>query len=325
MKFIFIFFLTLSILLAKTSTPWQFQQFDLYFENDLFSQTDGQYSSGEKFSFLYSVDQNDVPFYDLFLYNDKLSDAYINFALVNQIFTPYDISAQELIVDDRPYAGWTFFEMGFHKSTSDTLQSFYIQIGAIGPNSEAENIQKFVHKFTGSELPQGWDNQLKNELGINLRYVHNWRFAKKFSGVDTVVIPYTELDMGNISLQALGGISARIGWNLPQDFGMSTISTGSETGINTYNNTNKLYDDWSFAFSFNVSGSGIARDIFLDGNTFRDSHSVEKNYFVASAGAGFTSRYKHFVLDYYYQKHTKHYHAEKIKHGYGSVILSIVY
>jgi len=321
-----IFFFFITFLSANEKNEWQFQQFDIYFENDIFAQTDGQYSSGEKFSLLYYVPQSDFFVYDLFLDENKPSDKYISFALVNQIFTPNDISIKELIVDQRPYAGWTFLEAGFHKSAKDTLQSIYIQVGMVGPLSQAEHIQKFIHKVTGSEQPEGWDNQLKNEPGINLRYVYNWRVVHNFERIESAIVPYVEGDFGNISIGATGGITARIGWNIPKDFGMSTISTGSETGISTYNQRqNRFNKKWSFAFNFNVSGSAVLRDIFLDGNTFVHSHSVDKKYLVGSAGFGFTSRYKHYSLDYYYQKQTKHYNSESSPHGYGSLILSIAF
>jgi hypothetical protein len=271
------------------------------------------------------VDESDFFVYKLFL-DDEPSDYYINFALVNQIFTPEDITKKELIVDDRPYAGWSFIETGFHKSTKDSLQSIYLQLGFVGPLSQAEEIQKYIHELTGSDLPQGWENQLKNEFGVNLRYVYNWRYSYDFDTFESAIVPYVEGDFGNISIQGTGGITARVGWNIPKDFGMSTIATGSEAGISTYNNRqNRFAKRWSFALNFNISGSAIARDIFLDGNTFVASHSVDKRYFVGSGGLGFTARYKHFSLDYYFQKHTKHYDIEKIKHGYGSFILSMAF
>ena len=323
--FLIILLSFITVLSAHEKNEWQIQQFDIYFENDLFAQTDGQYSSGEKFSLLYYVPQSDFFVYDLFL-GDQPSDKYINFSLVNQIYTPNDISVKDLIADQRPYAGWTFFETGFHKSTKETLQSIYLQVGMVGPLSQSEDIQKFIHKVTGSEAPQGWENQLKNELGVNLRYVYNWRIVHNFESVESAIIPYAEGDFGNISIGATGGITARIGWNIPKDFGMSTINTGSETGISIYNqHQNRLNKKWSFAFNFNISGSAVVRDIFLDGNTFVESHSVDKRYFIASGGLGFTSRYKRYSLDYYYQKQTKRYDSEKLKHGYGSVILSLAF
>jgi hypothetical protein len=312
---------------TQQKDDWELKQFNIYFENDLFAKTDNQYSSGEKFSLLYYIPNNDNALYNLLIFDDGAYDSYVNFSLVNQIFTPSDITTADLIEDDRPYAGWTFIEMGIHKSSKDTLQSLYLQLGSIGPRSQAEEIQTMIHKLTGSNPPQGWDNQLKNEFGLNLRYIYKWRFEKTFmESFQTAVIPNIEVDLGNISIQATTGVLARFGWNIPKDFGPSTINSGGESGITTYNeHPNTFKNPWSFAFNLNITTSAIARDIFLDGNTFEDSHSVEKENFIFGAGAGFTARYKQVALDYYYQKHTRHFKLEKTNHGYGSIILSFLF
>ena len=49
---------------------WELYRFNLYFENDLFSTTDSQYSSGGKFSLIYRVDNPQSSFYDLLFLND---------------------------------------------------------------------------------------------------------------------------------------------------------------------------------------------------------------------------------------------------------------
>jgi hypothetical protein len=331
MKF-FLLYISLAVLLlhakqTQQKDDWELKQFNIYFENDLFAKTDDQYSSGEKFSLLYYIPNNDNALYNLLIFDDGAYDSYVNFSLVNQIFTPKDITTPDLIEDDRPYAGWTFVEMGIHKSSKDTLQSLYLQLGTIGPHSQAEEIQEFIHSLTGSQAPQGWDNQLKNEFGLNLRYIYKWRFEKTFmESFQTAIIPNVELDLGNISIQATTGVLARIGWNIPKDFGPSTINSGGETGITTYSeHQSTLKNPWSFSLNFNASAGAVARDIFLDGNTFKDSHSVEKEHFIFSTGIGFTARYKRVALDYYYQKHTKHFELEKVNHGYGSMILSFLF
>ena len=40
----------------QNKEDWELYRFNLYFENDLFSRTDSQYSSGEKFNFIYRVE-----------------------------------------------------------------------------------------------------------------------------------------------------------------------------------------------------------------------------------------------------------------------------
>ena len=49
-----------------------------------------------------------------------------------------------------------------------------------------------------------------------------------------------------------------------------------------------------------INGRYVLRDIFLDGNTFEDSHSVDKKNFVASSTAGLILEFRNFELGYTY-------------------------
>lgn len=305
---------------------WELCRFNLYFENDMFSATDSQYSSGEKFNWFYHVDNPSNPLYHL-LFTDNSYYAYANLAVVNQIYTPVDLDRTDLITDDRPYAGWTYFEYGIHKSSSENLRSLYIHVGMVGPASKSEQIQKAIHNLTGSSLPVGWDNQLKNELGFNLRYVHKWRFTPPIlRNLESSFIPFYEAELGNISINATAGIGMRFGWNIPKDFGVSTVDAGGEIGVLVEDeHKNYLKKDWSFSFNLNGYGSAIARDIFLDGNTFRDSHSVDKKNFVVHVGAGFSARYKNFMIDFIQIKSTPKFELEERPHTVGTAIVSWLY
>ena len=303
---------------------WELYRFNLYFENDLFSTTDSQYSSGEKFSLIYRVNNPQSSFYNLLFLDFGDEDVYLSFSLGNQIFTPEDLNETQLIVDDRPYAGLTYAEVALHKSSNTHLRSLYLLVGYIGPNSKAEEIQTAIHKMTDSEPPMGWDNQLKNELGVNLRYVHKWRFAPKpFYNIETAFVPFVEGDLGNISIQASAGMSMRIGWNIPKDFGVTSLATGGEVGIPVNGEYKEMLKRaWSFSFNLNGMGSAIARDISLDGNTFKESHSVEKKNFVGYLGYGFSLRYKSFMLEYIKNANSKRFVEEDKPHAVGTVVAS---
>ncbi|MEN8302953.1 MAG: lipid A deacylase LpxR family protein [Campylobacterota bacterium] len=305
---------------------WELCRFNFYFENDMFSATDSQYSSGEKFNWFYHVDNPSNPLYN-FLFTDSGYYSYANLAIVNQIYTPVELDRTDLIKDDRPYAGWTYLEYGIHKSSSENLRSFYIHVGMVGPASKSEQIQKAIHDLTGSEPPMGWDNQLKNEFGINLRYVHKWRLTPPFIGnLESSVIPFIEAELGNIAINATAGVGMRFGWNIPKDFAVSTLDAGGEIGVLVGDeHKNSLKREWSF--SFNISGytSAVARDIFLDGNTFRDSHSVDKENLVFYMGAGFSARYKNFMIDFIQTRSTPKFKLENRAHTVGTAIVSWLY
>jgi hypothetical protein len=58
--------------------------------------------------------------------------------------------------------------------------------------------------------------------------------------------------------------------------------------------------DRRFAWSlfFGLEGRAVARNIFLDGNSFADSRSVDKNYFVGDANAGISLTYGRVQISY---------------------------
>jgi hypothetical protein len=306
---------------------WVLDRFNFYFEDDIYTKTDDGYSAGERFSWLYYIPDEDYDIYKLFFMDFGDSHSYVTFALTNQIFTPTDTQRTDLIVDDRPYAGWTYLEAGIHKSSKRHLRSLVLKVGILGPSSLSEDIQNGVHKIIGSDEVMGWDNQLHDELGINLKYTHKWLFeSKKMGDFEMAGVPFLSAELGNIAINATGGISARFGYNIPKDFGVSSIDIGADPGIPIYGEYDSMRSkNWSFSVNLLGAGSVVARDIFLDGNTFRDSHSVEKETFVYYGGFGFTLRYKNFVFDFMEIINSKKFKLEKKGHGVGTMVFSWLY
>ena len=311
---------------TKEENSWDLYQFKIYFENDMFGNfTDAQYSSGEKFNLTYHINNPENVLYDFLSSDGSGEEIFLTFNLANQIYTPMDLTETELIEDDRPYAGWTYVEAGMHKSTNKTMNSLSLKIGMIGPASCSEEIQTGIHKLVNAGLPMGWDNQLSNELGVNLSYVYKLRYASKpaFGWLESAVIPYGQVNLGNISTLAALGTFVRVGYNIPKDFGLATMDFGGESNIPVYDeNLLSLVKNWSVCFNFSMTGSAVARDIFLDGNTFKSSHSVDKNVFVAYASVGLSARYKTFTIDVTNTRNTKKGNKEGALQDVGTVIAS---
>ncbi|GAM62259.1 hypothetical protein JCM19232_5223 [Vibrio ishigakensis] len=56
---------------------------------------------------------------------------------------------------------------------STEINSYSLMLGTTGPNSYAEEGQKFVHSIIKSDDPQGWDNQIENQVVLNFTYNRN--------------------------------------------------------------------------------------------------------------------------------------------------------
>ena len=311
----------------KESKDWIFDRANFYIENDVYFGTDEGYSTGEMFTFLYFVPQPDNFIHDILGYSTKESYSYITFSLANQIYTPTDTDTSAFQVNDRPYAGWTYIETGFHKTTQTQLRSLSLKVGMIGPASGSREIQNSFHKGFGMDIVNGWDHQLNNELGVNFKYTQKWKYHQKsLDDLEASFVPFTSAELGNIAINASAGFSTRIGWNISKDYGLSSINIGNDPGIPVYGEyKNMRTHPWGFSFNFTAAGTAVARDIFLDGNTFESSHSMPKKAFVAYYGFGFTLRYKNVVLDIMEIQNTRQFKGQKESHGIGSIIISYLY
>jgi len=304
--------LCVSVLAASTSLPAQSTDtpvstararsapvFTVYFENDYFGGTDMHYTNGVKFSWLSAdlVDWGQTGWRKTvvdFLPFVNRPDGQKNFgiALGQEMFTPRDKQTAVPDPADRPYAGWSYLEMAFVSKTPAISDILSVQVGMIGPNSLAGRTQITVHRWIGSSPPRGWDYQLHNEVGVNLVYERRWRLYARalYQTLGIDLIPHAGASLGNVQTYANGGGTLRFGLNLPSDFGVQLGRPGSVGGTPTDDLDPRVSLKHNFSlFVFGAAdGRAIARDIFLDGNTFRDSRYVDKEYFVAdlSFGAG---------------------------------------
>jgi lipid A 3-O-deacylase len=323
MKFIFLSMIFISSLLANEEV-WSLKTINFTMENDADFETDFSYTNGLRTSVLFARDNLDTNSLHIPFTKVENKDHYIAFSYANQMYTPQDVDRAELIKDDRPYAGWSYIELGLHQATSTQLSSLTTQLGVIGPASKMQELQDSFHDWIDVRHAEGWDHQLHNEITVQLNYMHKWRYQyQDIFGLNSVLIPYSGINVGNVSLRASGGALYRIGFYIPNDFGINSMNEGSFPSIPT-REYNTLQSSWSFYFNFLSGVNLIARDIFTDGNTFKDSHSVERYPYNAYVGAGVSIRYQKFTLNYTHQYYSKDYklRGEYEKYlGYGLVLL----
>lgn len=348
MKFIYLLPLVFfsSILHAEPErAPWTV---NLYFENDLFAETDQNYTNGIRASWVSpNVDSylNDhelpgivgdlselLPRFDPSVQSSEKPQHNAVISVGQQIYTPQDIERYDIDPADRPYAAWLYAGVAYHSRTRNQMNTAALNLGFVGPWALGEEAQDAIHGIRGFRKFNGWDNQLKNEPGIQLIYEHKDRFSRGriISGqleYDTIV--HYGGSLGNVGTYLNGGIEYRLGWQLPDDFGTSALRSGGDNsapGINDsrYQRLSRQKNLGVHAF-ISMDGRWVLRDIFLDGNTFRDSHSVDKEPLVGEVSVGIAMLYHGWKLSFTKVHRTREFEQQPDAHSYGSITLSYSY
>lgn len=312
---------------ANAQTADDDQIFTLQLANDYFGNTDQHFTNGFRGAWMPSA--KSVPdwvvkgasYFPLF---DPDGKKRVVFSLGQSIFTPDNLAETALLRDERPYAGWLYGGVGLVSVSDKRLDNIELNVGVVGPASFAEDVQKTWHKWFGFQRPNGWDNQLRNEPGILLNYERKWRTRtpRKYFGLDTDFTPHVGLSLGNVLTQASAGFTVRLGGNLRNhdDYGPPRIRPslpGSDYFIRS--------DGLSWYVFFGAEGRGVLRNIFLDGNTFRDSHSVDKKPFVGDVQGGVAVVMGRARLAYTHIFRTKEFKTQDDTDQFGSISLSFIF
>ncbi|MEK7802387.1 MAG: lipid A-modifier LpxR family protein, partial [Pseudomonadota bacterium] len=80
--------------------------------------------------------------------------------------------------------------------------------------------------------------------------------------------------------------------------------------------------DWDWYLFTGLNGRIVARDIFLDGNSFRDSAAIDKKRFVMDANAGAAITYGDTRLAYTLIYRTKEFYGQSDPAIFGSLSLT---
>jgi len=268
----------------------------IIFENDLFGGgTDRHFTHGTKITYTtreyeagsHAVISDIAQYVPFFPENARTRASY---SLGQSIFTPEDTESRALIRNDRPYAGWLYVGGGLIAADPQAMRTdaLEVEIGIVGPASLAEHTQREWHRLLGIPVPEGWDNQIENEPGIVILYERTQQVWESTVPLDLKAdfVPNAGFALGNVFTYASAGFTMRLGRDLTTDLGPPRIRP-SLPGSNYLKPTDGF--NWYLFTSF--GGRAVARNIFLDGNTFTDSHNVDKKTFVGDFQAGLAIQY----------------------------------
>ncbi len=309
-------------------------------ENDFFAGTDEHYTNGIKLSWVsgdllrYAQDERLPDFVLPYLaalpfVNEPGQQYNVALSAGQNMYTPGNTSTSEYLPGDRPYAGWTYAALALHAKTPQQLDTFETTLGIVGPSARAGETQNNYHTLMGFKKAEGWKNQIHDEPGVMLSWQRTLRLARADIGRDVAwdLLPRFGATAGNVLTQASAGFETRLGLNLPWDFGTSLISPGGGVSAPADPGDPRLRRETSFGLHLfaGAEGRAVARNIFLDGNTWEHSPSVTKKNFVADLSAGIGLVLGATKLTYTHVYRTEEYDGQKGPQMFGSVSLSVTF
>lgn len=317
--------LPLCCVLAMSSIHAQDEQsvpsgtFSFVLENDLFFGSDRHYTNGVRFAWVPDA-QRAVPEWVLktaqlvpwFPVGGTIRHGY---AFGQSMFTPSDIEEKNPSKSERPYAGWLYGSIGLGVESGHVVDQFGLAVGVVGPAAMGEETQKFIHRVVDAPQPRGWDTQLKNELGVVATWQRSWRSLARANvlGHRADVSTHAGLALGNVFTHVGGGLMLRFGPSLPDDYGPPRIHPGIP-GSSDFAPT-KSFRWYAFA---GVEGRAVARNIFLDGNTFRSSRSVDKRPYVGDVQVGLVADWKDVRLSFTHVWRSREFHGQDSHDRFGA-------
>ena len=356
----------------------EFRGFTARLENDLFAQTDKNYTNGVALTAI-SQDITGRPdpgclplpvglfarligLIDPEFWGESKSSAQSRNVVVKvgqSMYTPEDPFDTNLITSDRPYAGLLYVGTSWNRrmhnlqDNSDLLDTRELTLGVIGPWSLAEQAQNLVHDTFGSDRFLGWQHQLRNEPAVQLALDRKKKMSYRGAavivpGFSTDWVNSVGLRLGNIETSVILGSEARIGWNLPNDFGSYSIRPGAENRPPSASPVNNKINHGSVVVTEHsergrapvtvvprpgihlfgsVEAKLVAWDFSLDGNLFRSSHHVTRRPWVAQAAFGLSMQglmngrgYRLALMRVF---RLREFEEQESNHVYGSVAFSV--
>ena len=273
----------------------------LTFENDFFAGYDHHYTNGVQVAFVASP--------------------RTVVAFGQRIYTPTDTDSAVPDPRDRPYAGWLYVMTDTRLPAERTIDHLTLSLGVVGPPSLARQVQNTTHRLFGEVRSQGWDSQIGTEATVMVGYERAWpAVASAKFGAQTVDLALRAGGaLGNVFTYANTGAVVRFGHNLPSDIPVTHISLGPPR--DGYRGT----PEFGWYVWAGLDGRYVARNIFLDGNTFKDGPSVDRKPFGWDAQLGIALSWPNARVGFAYIQRGREFKGQVGNDRFGQLSLSFAF
>jgi lipid A 3-O-deacylase len=244
----------------------------------------------------------------------------VGLGLVQQLYTPSNLTLSVPDPRDRPYAGYLAGTASLMHDGDNVRDLLAFSLGVIGPLALGQEAQDFVHALVRDRLAQGWAHQLPNEPAVELLDQRTWRIPiAQVGGLETDMLPAVAVGVGTVRDYVQTALVVRIGHGLNTDFGTSRIRPGINGG-DAFSDSNDVA--W-YVFG-GLNGQGVARDAFLDGDLFSKSAHVQRDPWLGEMEVGFAVIWRGIRFSYVQTWQTEQFrHQTAGLFNFGSVALSM--
>ena len=207
----------------------------------------------------------------------------------------------------RPSAGWLYLAQSAQSLHENRVDDLTITLGVTGEPSLAQLTQRIAHAAAPAyNRPTDWTRQISFEPGVIVRYEHRRRAALSAGSFGLEISPRVGASVGNVLTAADAGFQLRTGWRLPHPW----LPSGERASV---------------TLLVGATGQAIGRNLFLDGNTFRDGPRVGHETFVGSGEAGIELRYRWFIAAYRAVSESRAYAAGPKWHPWASMVGAVTF
>lgn len=223
-----------------------------------------------------------------------------------ELYTP-TVDAPQPLPGERPYAGWLYARAATRMGSEREFRDLGLTVGLTGKASFAEAVQTRLHRrIAGFRAPLGWAHQLPTEVAFALRGSKAWRVSPSSGRVSRIdFLSGVDVTAGTLRTAAAGSGRLRVGTSLPHPW----LSSANAPVF-------------SLRGFVGARAEVVARDLFLDGSTFRHSHSVDREPVILSWEQGVAVTVRRLLVEYRAVFRSREYLTGPETHAYGSVTIS---
>ncbi|WP_255566955.1 lipid A deacylase LpxR family protein [Flavobacterium litorale] len=146
--------------------------------------------------------------------NKKVAKKITEFRLGQQIYNPQSVRAEDINVNDRPFAGYLFAQAGINTYyISESVLKLNLQMGVVGPESGAEHLQEGLHSILGYPTVKGWQHQIKTLLAVQLNAFYSKKLFPNRNNNQTDFHLQANADVGTVFTGITAGGMMRINLN----------------------------------------------------------------------------------------------------------------